>query len=127
MAAIPDSLISTVYPFSTPHLRELILISTSILNRGWRRASGIVRTGVLLQSSISQQQTPRAPVLVFSIAEIVPYYCGAGCSLSDTPGNYCEGNGQPHAETCRGLFHNCAILERHEIGDDCKLDELSET
>ena len=25
--------------------RELILISTSILNRGWRRASGIVGTG----------------------------------------------------------------------------------
>jgi hypothetical protein len=32
-----------------------------------------------------------------------------------------------HAETCRGLFYNCAILDRQEIGDDCKLNELSET
>src|SRR5271156_2608143 len=46
MAAIPDWLISTVWPFSRPHVLELILISTPSLNRGWRRASiAVARRG----------------------------------------------------------------------------------
>jgi hypothetical protein len=32
---------STVWPFSRPHVRELIEISTSSLNRGWPRASTV--------------------------------------------------------------------------------------
>ena len=34
MAAIPVSLMSTICPFSKPRVRELIVISTLILNRG---------------------------------------------------------------------------------------------
>src|SRR5450432_2285 len=39
MAAIPDSLMSTVHPFNAPHVRDWIPMSTSILKRAWRRAS----------------------------------------------------------------------------------------
>ncbi len=36
---MPDSLMSTVCPLNLPQVLELMLISTSILKRGWRRAS----------------------------------------------------------------------------------------
>jgi len=45
MTAIPDSLMSTLRPFSLPHLGEVIVMSTSIMNQGWRRGSAIVRSG----------------------------------------------------------------------------------
>jgi hypothetical protein len=44
MAAIPDSLMSTLRPFSTPQVRDLIVMSVSILNRGFHRSSAIVRS-----------------------------------------------------------------------------------
>jgi hypothetical protein len=42
-----DSGFANIHGVALQHttLGELILISTSMLNRGWRRASGIVRTG----------------------------------------------------------------------------------
>ena len=43
MAAIPDSLMSMLRPISLPHVRELIVTSTSSLNRGRWRESGTVQ------------------------------------------------------------------------------------
>jgi len=45
MAETPDSLMSTVWPFRWPQVRELMEIWVSILNRGWRRLSTGSPTG----------------------------------------------------------------------------------